>query len=119
MREWLQQHIDDLLATMFLAIIVAALVGFIRRSTGMAVFISCACSATLVLVVFPWVSDFGYDWKRTVPVLGVGSGICAVAMFKIAMAFSDKLESKDKEIAGKLMDKAEGFIPGMKEEPKP
>ena len=117
MREWFEQHLDDLMATLFVAVIVAALVGFIRRSTGAAVFISCFASATLVLIIYPWVSDLGFDWKRMVPILGAGSGLCAVGLFKIAMAFSDRLGERDKEIADELIDKAKSYIPGKGAKP--
>jgi hypothetical protein len=116
MREWLSTHLDDFMATMFVAVIVAALVGFIRRSTGAAVFVSCSSSATLVLIAYPWISDLGFDWKRVVPGLGVVSGLCAVALFKIAMSFADRLGKRDEEIANRLIDKGISLIPG-KEKP--
>ena len=112
LRDWLAQHIDDLLATVFIAVIVAALVGFIKRSTGMAVFISCSASATLVMLLYPWISDLGYDWKRVVPGLGVVAGLCAVALFKIAMSFADRLDARNTEIADKLINKAVNIVPG-------
>lgn len=111
MREWFHAHLDDLMATLFVAVVVAALVGFLRRSTGIAVFISCSCSATLVLIAFPWLSDF-WDWKKLVPILGVTAGLCAVALFKIAMRFSDRLEARDTEIADRLINKGVNLIPG-------
>ncbi len=117
MREWLSSHLDDFLATMFVAVVVAALVGFIKRSTGMAVFMSCSASATLVLIAFPWVSDFGWDWKRVVPLLGVVSGLGAVGLFKVAMAFADRLGTRDQEIADRLINKGISLIPGEEKKP--
>jgi hypothetical protein len=112
MRDWLQLHLDDFMATMFVAVIVAALVGFIRRSTGAAVFVSCSSSATLVLIAYPWISDLGFDWKRVVPGLGVVSGLCAVALFKIAMSFADRLGKRDTEIADSQINKGLSLVPG-------
>ena len=117
MREWLSAHFDDFMATIFVAVVVAALVGFIKRSTGVAVFISCSCSATLVLIAFPWVSDFGWDWKRVVPLLGVVSGLGAVGLFKVAMALADRLGTRDQEIADRLIEKGMSFIPGSEKKP--
>lgn len=114
LREWLSAHIDDLGATIFIAVLVAALVGFIKRSTGAAVFISCTASAMLVLIVFPWVSG-EWDWQHVVPVLGPAAGLCGLALFKIAMKFSDRLEARDTEIADTLINKGVSLIPGKGE----
>jgi len=111
-REWFSAHLDDLGATILIAVLVAALVGFIKRSTGAAVFISCSAATMLVLIVYPWVSNLGYRWDQVVPGLGVAAGFCAVSLFKIAMKFSDRLEARDGEIADGLIDKAKSFIPG-------
>ncbi len=112
LREWLSAQMDNLGATIFIAILVAALIGFIKRSTGAAVFIACSCSATLVLILFPWVSDWGYSWQKVVPVLGVGSGFLALGLFSIAMKMADRLQARDVEIADKLINKGVNLIPG-------
>ena len=112
LRDWLAAHLDDFLATMFIAVNVSALVGFIKRSTGTAVFMSCACSASLVLILYPWVSDLGYDWKKVVPTLGTLAGLCAVGLFKIAMALADRLGSRNNEIADRLINKGINLLPG-------
>lgn len=114
LRDWLSNHADDLGATIFLSVIVAALVGFIKRSTGAAVFISCLASAMVVLIVFPWVSET-WDWQHIVPVLGPLAGVCGLALFKVAMKFSDRLEERDAEIADDLINKGKSFIPGKGE----
>ena len=111
LREWFLSHLDNLGATILISIMVAALVGFIKRSTGAAVFISCAASSMLVLIVFPWVGDM-WTWDRVVPGLGFVAGLCGLALFKIAMKFSDRLEARDVEIADDLINKAKSFIPG-------
>lgn len=110
-RQWLEVHLDDLAATVFIAVVVAALVGFIKRSTGAAVFVSCACSAMLVLIAFPWLSDI-WDWKKLVPVLGAAAGVCSVGLFKIAMKVGDRLGERDTELADKIINKGASFIPG-------
>ena len=112
LRDWLAQHWDDLCATVFMAVVVAALVGFFKRSTGMAVFISCTAATMLVLMVFPWATELGYGWDRTVPILGPASGLCAVALFKIAIKFAERLEARDTELADKIINKGVSLIPG-------
>ena len=117
LREWLSAHLDDLGATILIAVLVAALVGFIKRSTGAAVFISCSAATMLVLIFYPWVSNLGYRWDQVVPALGVAAGFCAVSLFKIAMKFSDKLGEKDGELAEELLNRAKSLIPGRDNKP--
>lgn len=117
MREWLALHWDDLMATIFMAVVVAALTGFFRRSTGMAVFIACTSASILVLILFPFLQGWGYDWRVTVPVLGPAAGLFAVGLFKIAVKISDRLGDRDTELADKLIDKGVSLIPGSGSKP--
>lgn len=112
LREWLVAHWDDLMATIFMAVVVAALTGFFKRSTGMAVFVACTCSTLMVLIVYPFLSGWGYDWRMTVPVLGPAAGLFAVGLFKIAVKISDRLGDRDTELADKLINKGVSLIPG-------
>jgi hypothetical protein len=112
LREWLLLHWDDLIATEFMAVVVAALVGFFKRSTGMAVFVSCTAATVLVLMLFPLLSSWGYDWRTLVTVLGPGAGLFAVVLFRIAIKIADRLEARDAEVADKLINKGVSLIPG-------
>lgn len=116
LRDWLALHMDNLMAAEFFAVVIAALVGFFRRSTGMAVFMACMVAAVLVLLMYLVGSAWGYEWRILVPTIGVGAGFCGVALFKIAMKFSDRIEERSTETANKLADKAvgrvESLIPG-------
>lgn len=113
LREWLSMQMDNLMATVFIAVVVAALVGFYRRSTGMAVFVACWASSVLAVLGYLVGNAWGYDWRVLVPALGVGSGFCGVAFFKIAMKFSERLEAQDAEIGKRLADKAVGRLEGL------
>lgn len=112
LREWLSSHWDDLVATIFMAVMVSALVGFFKRSTGMAIVISCAAATTLALISFIVLTNMGYDWKVTVPILGPGSGLLAMGFLRIAIKLADRLGERDQEIADKLINKGLNSIPG-------
>lgn len=112
-REWLALQMDNLLATVFIAVIVAALVGFYKRSTGMAVFVACATASMVVLLAYPLLSAWGWEWQKLVPGLGLIAGLCSVALFKIAIKFSERLEARDQEIADNLVTKAVNAVPGI------
>jgi hypothetical protein len=43
--------------------------------------------------------------------------LCAVALFKIAMSFADRLGKRDEEIANRLIDKGISLIPGKEAKP--
>lgn len=106
LRDWLHIHMDSLMATVFFAVVIAALVGFFKRSTGMAIFVSCTSATILALLGYLLGSSLGYEWRILVPTLGVGAGFTAVALFKIAMKFSDRLEERSTDTANKFADKA-------------
>lgn len=110
LREWLAIHMDNLMATVFFAVVISALVGFFKRSTGMAIFVSCTSATVLALLGYLIGSAWGYDWRILIPTLGVGAGFCAVGLFKIAMKASDRLEERSAEAGRKLADKALGKI---------
>ena len=112
LRDWIISQLDNLMATVFIAVVIAALVGFYKRSTGMAIFTSCASSTVLALLSYLVGNSWGYDWRLLIPVLGVGAGMCSVALFKVAIKFSDRLEARDQEIADKLINKGLNAIPG-------
>lgn len=112
MRDWLIAHWEDLAATVFMAVMVAALTGFFRRSTGMAVFIACTSATMLVLILYPFLQGWGYDWRTTVLLLGPAAGLFAVGLFKIAVKLSDRLGDRDTELADRLINKGVSLIPG-------
>lgn len=112
LREWLAQNGDDIAATIFVSVVVAALVGFRKRSTGMAIFLSGASAATLSLMAYPLLTRWGYDWSVGVSVLAPLSGACSWAIFGILMKISDRLEARNTEIADKLINKGASLIPG-------
>ncbi len=110
-REWLSANGDDIAATVFMSVIVAALVGFRKRSTGMAIFLSGASAATLSLIAYPALTSYGYDWRTGVSILGPLAGACSWAIFGILMKISDRLEARNTELADAAIDKAKGLIP--------
>lgn len=110
LREWLAVHMDNLMATVFFAVVISALVGFFKRSTGMAIFVSCTSATVLALLGYLIGSAWGYDWKILIPTLGVGAGFCAVGLFKIAIKFAERVEKQDAAIGKKLADRAIGKV---------
>lgn len=112
LREWLSANSDDLMATVFFSVCIAALVGFRRRSKGAAIFLGGIMSAMVALVVYPVVTSFGYDWRVGVSVVAPLSGACSWALFGILMKISDRLEARDVEIADSLINKGKSLLPG-------
>lgn len=112
LREWLAANGDDVTATIFVSVVVAALVGFRKRSTGVAIFLSGASAATLSLIAYPVLTSWGYDWRAGVSILGPLAGACSWAIFGILMKISDRLEARNTELADKLINKGASFIPG-------
>lgn len=114
LRDWLSHNSDDLFATVFVAILVALGVGFRKRSTGLAIFLSGFSAAALVVVAYPIFTSYGYDWRIGVSVLAPVCGACSWAIFGVLVALSDRIDARRSQIADKLVDKAEGFFPGGK-----
>lgn len=111
-RDWLAENGDNLAATIFVSVVVAALVGFRKRSTGMAIFLSGASAATMSLIAYPILTRWGYDWSVGVSILAPLSGACSWAVFGILMKVADRLEARNAELADKLIDKGASFISG-------
>ena len=113
LREWLVLHMDNLMATVFFSVIIAALVGFFKRSTGMAIFVACTSATIMALLGYLVGSAWGYDWRILIPSLGVGAGFTSVALFKVAIKIADRVDERNTEIGNKLADKAIGKVTGL------
>ena len=116
LREWLESHTDDLAATVFAAVVVASLVGFRRRSTGAASFVSACYGAMMAIIIYPVVSAYGYGWQFGLGIVGPLCGALAWAIIGVLTRLSDRVDERSTEIADKIIDKGEQFIPGRRDD---
>lgn len=112
LQDYFKSNGDKIGATVAVAIIVASIVGFRRRSTPMALFVSNVSSALLAGLLFPVAQTYGYSWEVAIPVIGLGSGTCAFAAFSVLMRVADRLEARGDQLADRVIDKV---LPESKE----
>lgn len=110
LRQWLIDNSDDLLATLFMTLMISIGVGLRRRSTGAGIFFAGFTSSIMVVVAYPELTAYGYDWRAGVSVLAPIAGACSWAVFGILVSVANHIEKRSNRIAGKIVDKGEAMI---------
>jgi len=116
MRDWFAEQSDNIVAAVFIAVMVALGVGITKKSTGAAIFLSAFCGAVVVVVTTPYLSTYDfYSWKFAFSVQAPLCGACGWVAFRVLAAFADRLDARRTQLADKVLDKGESLIPGKGE----
>ncbi len=110
-RVWFIEQSDNIVAGVFIAVLVALGVGFTKKSTGAAIFLSAFCGATVVVVSTPYLSTFDfYSWKFAFSVQAPLCGACGWVAFRLLAAVADRLDARRSHYADKIVDKGESAL---------
>lgn len=112
LREYFEINADKLAAAVIGTVIVTSAIGFRKRSTGMAMFVSNMGSAGAALMLLPVLQHYGYDWEVAVPIDVLAAGAFTHAAFSVLMRIADRIEARGNELADKVIDK---YLPGGKD----
>ncbi len=112
-RDWFHDQSDNIIATVFIAVLVALGVGFTKRSTGAAIFLAAFCGAVVSVIATPYLSTYEwYSWKFAFSVQAPLCGACGWVAFRLLAAFADRLDARRSHLADRIIDKGESLIPG-------
>ena len=113
LRDWFMAQSDNIVATVFVAVLVALGVGFTKKSTGAAIFLAAFAGATVVVISTPYLSTFDfYNWKFAFSVQAPLCGACGWVVFRLLAAFAYRLDARRSHLADRIIDKGESLIPG-------
>jgi hypothetical protein len=104
-REYLKAHSDEMMWAVLAAIFVAAIIGFRRKSTGMANFVACVSAALLAAMAYPLADKMGYSWEYIIPGVAVVCGGLSYTFFSMLIRVSDRIETRGDELADRVIDR--------------
>ncbi len=104
MRTWLLEQWDWLLAGIFVAVATSTTIGLKDRTKGGALFVANSAAAIMALVLFPFLSKYGYggEW---VLLLGLFCGACGTALFGVLTALSSAIDRRRERLADRIIDR--------------
>ena len=100
---------DWLAATVIISLLVSSVVGWHRRSKGMALLMSHVASGILAVVLFLLGVSYKHDVLLIAAVAGPLSGAFSYAAFRLLISISDRAEARSSELADRVLDR---FVPG-------
>lgn len=105
LRQWLERYGDWLGFSQLIALMVGSVIGFMQRSRGLAILFSHVAASVTGIVTFTGGISWGYGVVFVAVSSGVVGGGLGMALFRILLSVSDRLDKRRDEIADKLIDK--------------
>jgi hypothetical protein len=108
LRGWLIHYGDWLVATILMALGTSSVVGWRKRSNGIALLMSHISSGILAIFLFVIGRTLKYDPLTIVVVAGPIGGSCSYAAFSLLLKLNDRLEVRGNQIADGIIDRVTG-----------
>jgi hypothetical protein len=105
LRAFLELHADKIALAVFLAVSIGGVVGFRRRTTPLANFVSCVGSALLGAAGVIIAVHHGYDALAHIAIIGIAAGTLGYAAIGLLMKLADLLEARSDSLAKRVLDK--------------
>ena len=105
MKSWFELNWDWLLSAIFIAVVTSTTIGLKEGTKGGAIAVSNFSSAIMVVVLYPFLTQYGYATPALTLLLGLFCGGCGLAMFSVLIALSSLIERRRAKIAQMIADR--------------
>lgn len=109
-RQWLERYGDWLGVSQIIGLMVASVVAFMQSTRGLAVLFSHFASSVASICLFVAGLELDYPVVDVSIASAVGGGALGMALFRLLVSISDRIDKRREAIAEDLVDRAEGLL---------